>query len=202
MLERAVRASASWLREDTCRSLAVNLSARNLLDADFPQEVARVLSRYGVPPGRLTLEITETTMMSEIDLVGDVLAELRDLGVELSVDDFGTGYSSLALLRQVAINEIKADRSFVSRMEESDNDLSIVRATIDLAHSLGLRVVAEGVENAGLQAILLDLGCDRGQGFHIARPMPIDELRAGSESGRWPRLPRPRRPDQKMVIAH
>ena len=115
-------------------------------------------------------------MMGELDVVGDVLAELRRLGVEVSVDDFGTGYSSLAILQRVAVNEVKVDRTFVRTMLESPSDLAIVRATVELAHSLGLRVVAEGVESEDLRDLLSAIGCDRAQGYHLGLPLPAADI--------------------------
>jgi EAL domain-containing protein (putative c-di-GMP-specific phosphodiesterase class I) len=177
----------------------VNLSARNLLDQQLAGDVDRVLRRYGLPASSLVLEITETTMMSELEVVEEVLASLRRLGVRLSVDDFGTGYSSLALLQRVAVNEVKIDRTFVSNMLGSQNDLAIVRATIELAHNLGLQVVAEGVESAALCDALAGLGCDLAQGYHLGVPVPASDVRAAlsaaASSGlRASRLPGQRRP--------
>jgi EAL domain-containing protein (putative c-di-GMP-specific phosphodiesterase class I) len=178
VLDRAIAECASWHRAGSDASVAVNLSARNLLDRQLPDDVARVLSRHGLPAESLMLEITETTMMSELDVVEDVLAALRRMGVGLSVDDFGTGYSSLALLQRIAVNEVKVDRSFVRGMLGSSGDLAIVRATIELAHGLGLRVVAEGVESAPLRDRLATLGCDLAQGFHLGMPEPASVIRA------------------------
>ena len=127
--------------------MAVNLSVRNLLDRDLPQEVERLLSQHSLPPEALQLEITESMIMSDPDRAMATVMRLHDLGVHLSVDDFGTGFSSLANLRQLPINELKIDRSFVTPMLEDQNDLIIVRSTINLGHDLGLRIVAEGVED-------------------------------------------------------
>ncbi len=176
ILERAVATCAAWRRQQLDVLLSVNLSARNLLDRRLPADVASILEHHGLPASRLVLEITETTMMREIDIAADVLAGLRGLGLELSVDDFGTGYSSLSMLQQVAVHELKIDRSFVQNMLTSDNDHAIVRATIDLAHAMGLRVVAEGVETEQLAQALTGMGCDVLQGYHIGRPMPADDL--------------------------
>ena len=177
VLEKATAEAAAWCDSGRAMSVAVNLSARNLLDRELPADVARVLQRHGLAPERLVLEITETTMMSELDVVEDVLAQLRSLGVELSVDDFGTGYSSLALLQRVRVNEVKVDRSFVAGLSTSENDRALVRATVQLAHSLGARTVGEGVEDEALAGVLRELGCDRAQGYHLGRPMPAAELR-------------------------
>ena len=178
VLEKAIAEAAAWSGSGRPMSVAVNLSARNLLDRELPADVARVLQRHGLAPERLVLEITETTMMSELEVVEEVLAQLRRLGIELSVDDFGTGYSSLAFLQRVQVNEVKVDRSFVAGLADSDNDRALVRATVQLAHSLGARAVGEGVEDEALAAVLRELGCDYGQGYHLGRPMPADALRS------------------------
>jgi diguanylate cyclase (GGDEF)-like protein len=198
VLDRAVAECAQWHRTGSPLSVAVNLSARNLLDRQLPDDVHRVLARHGLPAENLVLEITETTMMSELDVVEDVLASLRRLGVELSVDDFGTGYSSLALLQRISVNEVKIDRSFVSGMLGSAGDFAIVRATIELAHGLGLRVVAEGVESGPLRDRLADLGCDLAQGFHLGMPAPAATVRTALATGdpvgnRSRGVPQPRR---------
>jgi len=177
VLDKAAEEAAAWAAGGRSMSVAVNLSARNLLDRELPADVARVLARHGLAPERLVLEITETTMMSELDVVEDVLAQLRRLGVELSVDDFGTGYSSLAFLQRVQVNEVKVDRSFVAGLTASENDRALVRATVQLAHSLGARAVGEGVEDPALAAVLLELGCDLAQGYDLGRPVPAAEMR-------------------------
>ncbi len=178
VLNLAVREAAGW-RTDGLGDIpvAVNLSARNLLDRQLPTDVAVVLATHGLPARLLVLEITETVAMSELDVVGDVIARLRNLGVEISVDDFGTGYSSLTFLQRVRVNEVKVDQSFVQRMVESDEASAIVRATIDLAHGLGLRVTAEGVEDAATYDKLGAMHCDLAQGYFVARPMPAEHFR-------------------------
>lgn len=178
VLNVALGEAARWRRGGHTPQVSVNLSARNLLDPQLPDDVGALLRRHGLPSSSLVLEITETTMVSELDVVEDVLTRLRALGVELAVDDFGTGYSSLALLQRVRVNEVKVDKSFVLGTLGSDNDRAIVRATVELAHSLGLRVVAEGVESEELLSVITTLGCDRAQGFHIGVPMPADGMRS------------------------
>jgi diguanylate cyclase (GGDEF)-like protein len=179
VLTKAVREAAHWrAMGHTEVHLAVNLSARNLLDEDLPRTVRQVLDAYSLPPETLILEITETTMMSELDLIEQTLRGLRRLGVQLAVDDFGTGYSSLTFLTRNAVNELKIDRGFVQRMLTSESDAAVVRATIDLGHGLGLRVVAEGVEDAATLAAIADLNCDGAQGFLLDRPMPAAEMRS------------------------
>jgi EAL domain-containing protein (putative c-di-GMP-specific phosphodiesterase class I) len=201
VLDRAIAECARWHRDGKQVTVAVNLSARNLLDRQLTADVARVLHRHGVRPEHLVLEITETTMMSELEVVEDVLASLRRLGVALSVDDFGTGYSSLALLQRVAINEVKIDRSFVQNMLVESSDLAIVRATVELAHSLGLRVVAEGVESAALRDALAALNCDLAQGYHLGRAVPAAEIRLDVEqrADGVPQLPGQRRGTLSVV---
>ncbi len=176
VLDTAVAECVSWQGERPL-SIAVNLSARSLLDPKLPEDVAGVLSRHGLPPDRLILEITETTAASELRVVEGVLARLRRLGVEISVDDFGTGYSSLAFLQRTAVNELKVDRSFVAGMLTSENDLALVRTTVQLAHSLGARSVAEGVQDSAMAAALRDMGCDVAQGFWLSQPLPAAGMR-------------------------
>ncbi len=177
ILERAVAECAGWREDGSTAAVSVNLSARNLHDRGLPEDVARILAAHGLPADRLLLEITETTMVSDVEAVQEVLAGLRQAGVELSVDDFGTGYSSLALLQRIAVNELKVDRSFVQAMSTSDGDAAIVRATIELAHSLGLRVVAEGVETAEHVRALRALGCDLAQGWFFGQPADGGHMR-------------------------
>ena len=176
VLETAVAECVTWQGERPL-SIAVNLSARSLLDPKLPEDVAGVLNRHGLAPDRLILEITETTAASDLPVVEGVLAQLRRLGVEISVDDFGTGYSSLAFLQRTAVNELKVDRSFVAGMLTSENDLALVRTTVQLAHSLGARSVAEGVEDSAMAAALRDMGCDVAQGFWLSQPLPAAGLR-------------------------
>jgi EAL domain-containing protein (putative c-di-GMP-specific phosphodiesterase class I) len=180
VLEAAVTEAARWRADGLGNgevAIAVNLSARNLLDRELPTDVAVVLARHGLPARLLVLEITETVVMTELEVIEDVLARLRGLGVQISVDDFGTGFSSLTFLQRVRVNELKIDQNFVQGMPNSEQDLAIVRATIDLAHGLGLRVTAEGVEDQDTLDELARLGCDAVQGYHIARPMPAEVLR-------------------------
>jgi diguanylate cyclase len=185
-----VRVLTTWMIEHTAQHAkelgalwptfkwAVNLSARDLMDQDFASKVQGLASGSGMNLERLTLEITESSMMEDPERSLQNLQRLRQLGVKLSVDDFGTGYSSLAYLRRLPLDELKIDRSFVMQMQANAADVSIVRSTIDLAHNLGLSVVAEGIESAGVFRQLQQLGCDEGQGYRIARPMPAADFRA------------------------
>jgi diguanylate cyclase len=157
-------------------TMAVNLSARNLMDARLIDDVMAILERYELPPSRLILEITETVIVSELEVVEQVLTGLRARGVQLSVDDFGTGFSSLSFLQRFAVNEIKVDRRFVAGIAADTGDAAIVRSTIHLASGLGVRVVAEGVENEEQLRCLREYGCDLGQGYLLGRPVPFDQL--------------------------
>jgi EAL domain-containing protein (putative c-di-GMP-specific phosphodiesterase class I) len=161
-----------WRKEGRTLSVAINLSVRNLLDRTLPNEIEALLSVYGLPADALQLEITESMLMSDPERALATVTRLSELGANISVDDFGTGYSSLANLRRLPINELKIDRSFVSPMLQDESDLIIVRSTINLAHDLGLRVVAEGVEDEPTLRRLAGLGCDLAQGYHLSRPMP------------------------------
>jgi diguanylate cyclase (GGDEF)-like protein len=174
VLERSIAQCAEWRRDGRDMSVAVNLSVRNLLDRDLPKQIERLLSTYSLPPDALQLEITESMIMSDPDRALATVTRLSQLGVRMSVDDFGTGYSSLANLRRLPIDELKIDRSFVSPMLQDESDLIIVRSTINLGHDLGLRIIAEGVEDAQTLERLAVLGCDLAQGFHVSRPMAPD----------------------------
>jgi diguanylate cyclase len=178
VLEKAVRQCREWRAAGLELAVSVNVSARNLLDADFPEQVERLLSEAGLPPALLELEITETTVLSDGPRTKSALDRLSALGIRISVDDFGTGYSSLAYLRRLPISEIKIDRSFVMNMDGCEDDAVIVRSTIDLGRNLGLSVVAEGVESEGVWTELRRLGCTSAQGYYLTRPVPADELRA------------------------
>jgi diguanylate cyclase (GGDEF)-like protein len=172
VLEHSIVQCTRWRRCGRDLYVAVNLSVRNLLNPGLPDEIATLLTRYDLDPSALRLEITESTIMVDPDLVTATIIKLNALGVRLSVDDFGTGFSSLSYLKNLPIDELKIDRSFVSPMLSSESDYIIVRSTINLAHDLGLQVVAEGVEDAPTLMELSRLGCDRVQGFHVSRPLP------------------------------
>jgi diguanylate cyclase len=171
VLERSVAACAGWRRQGHPMSVAVNLSARNLLDRSLPDDVARMLDDAGVPADGLSLEITERMIMADPERAIANILRMSSLGMRLSVDDFGTGYFSLANLRRLPIDDLKIDSSFVSPMLHSESDLIIVRSTINLGYDLGLRITAEGVEDAPTLERLALLGCDLAQGFHIGAPM-------------------------------
>ncbi len=171
-----------WRSAGVHIAASVNLSVHNLLAENFPATVAAALRRHQVPAHLLTFEITESNVMTDPEHSLPVLRELHAMGIRLSVDDFGTGYSSLAYLRRLPIDEIKIDRSFVQGMGTDLSDLAIVRAIVDLGHSLGLRVVAEGVEEEAARDALREMACDEAQGFLISRPMPLDRFEAWLQS--------------------
>jgi diguanylate cyclase (GGDEF)-like protein len=176
VLEQALEDRDTWAREGLDLKVAVNVSMRSLLDRHFPAEVSRRLRESGTRPERLKLEITESTLMADPATAMAVLDELTSLGIELAIDDFGTGYSSLAYLRQLKVCELKIDRSFVMGMRTNRNDALIVRSTIDLGHNLGLRLVAEGVEDPVTLDLLRQQGCDGAQGYHLGRPVPAEQI--------------------------
>ena len=178
VLDLSLAACARWRREGHELGIAVNLSARSLHDADLVAEVDRLLRRHGVPAKQLTLEVTEGSVMADPTRAVAVLHGLRELGVRLSVDDFGTGYSSLAYLQRLPVQEVKIDRSFVIGLGQARENTAIVRAIVDLGRALGLEVVAEGVEDADTWQMLAAMNCDLVQGWHLARPMPCDDLPA------------------------
>ena len=158
--------------------VSLNLSTRDLLDTELPEKLDAILARHQAQPRGLCLEITESAVMDDPTRAQAILDRLAQRGFDLSIDDFGTGYSSLAYLKRLPVHELKIDKSFVMAMEHDGNDAKIVRSTIDLAHGLGLAVVAEGVENAAILEGLEKLGCDEAQGFHFAKPLPVDDFAA------------------------
>jgi diguanylate cyclase (GGDEF)-like protein len=178
LLDRAIADCVAWQKAGLRHcGVAVNVSARNLLHHELPREVGELLARYGLDPRHLMLEVTETAMMTEAEVCEEVLRGLRSTGVRISVDDFGTGYSSLTFLQRVAVHEVKLDRAFVSHITSSASAATIVRATTDLAHGLGLSVVAEGVETEEQLRHLQVIGCDIAQGYHLGRPVPVAAFR-------------------------
>jgi diguanylate cyclase (GGDEF)-like protein len=175
VLELSLSAAARWWA-DRPVPVSVNLAAANVTDLDLPGKVARALARHGLPPRALTLELVEDTLMADPERGRQVLGELRQLGVRTSIDDYGTGYSSLAYLRHLPADELKLDRSLTHDAGTDPRGAAIVRHTVALAHDLGLAVVAEGIEDERTGAALAALGCDVGQGFAIARPMPVEDF--------------------------
>ncbi len=201
---------AEWDRCGLRLTASVNLSARQLSDLSLPATVAELLARFGLGADRLVLEVTESRLMSDPERSAAILSELHAMGVGVSVDDFGTGYSSLAYLQRLAVDEIKIDKSFTIGLHEPGN-ATIVRSTIELGHNLGLRVVAEGVEDREAAAQLAGMGCDLLQGYFIGRPVAAAALPpsllgvSGAVCDMAPRPPRvpapdPRRPQLSLVV--
>jgi PAS domain S-box-containing protein len=165
-------------------SVAVNLSAANLHDCELPGMVARLLQTYVVPAQCLRIEVTESILAGGTRAI-DVLTQLAALGIPISVDDFGTGHSSLAYLKRLPVDELKIDKTFIQHMCEDETDVAIVASTIGLAHSLGLQIVAEGVEDRATWDLLVRLGCDVAQGYYCSRPMPVEQLTQWLRSSPW-----------------
>ena len=176
VLEMALDQAADWQGQGQDMTIAVNLSASSLVDADLPQEIFAMLATRGVPPRALQLEITEEFLMADRDRARSILTRLREGGVQISIDDYGTGYSSLSYLRDLPIDELKLDQSFVVPMADDARAAALVASTIALAHSLGLRMVAEGVETDIVYSELKRMGCDQAQGFYLSRPVPAATL--------------------------
>jgi diguanylate cyclase (GGDEF)-like protein len=176
VLEQSMDQVVEWRRAGRSLAVAVNLSASSLVDLELPDRICSILFSRNLPSESLELEITEDFLMGDRERAREILTQLRGLGIRVAVDDFGTGYSSLAYLRELPIDELKLDRSFVQPMSEDPRAAAIVRSTIGLAHSLGMTLVAEGVENEATAAHLASSGCDASQGYFYARPLPADEL--------------------------
>jgi diguanylate cyclase (GGDEF)-like protein len=183
VLNQALTASDVWREAGFDLPIAVNVSPRSLLDPRFPETVLACLQRHAVPPDRLVLELAETLTISQLDVVGRALTDLREAGVRLALDDFGTGVSSLSVLSHIPVHELKIDRDFVSAVETSTEAAAVIRSTVDLARSLHLTVIAEGVESEPQRHALWELGCVAGQGHLFARPMSATRLLAALQRG-------------------
>lgn len=184
VLEQGFVMAATCLGRGTPVDIAVNMSSFSFFDGELPDRLSGLFDDYAVPPGNFTIEITEADILDEAGAYIGVFDELHHMGVGISIDDFGTGHSSLVRLRQLPVTEIKLDRSFVSKLQASDEDMVIVKTVIELAKSLGHRTVAEGVETEEVAEILRTLGCEHVQGYLYARPMPVDEFIAFIDG--WP----------------
>nr|MBA3798150.1 bifunctional diguanylate cyclase/phosphodiesterase [Geodermatophilaceae bacterium] len=176
VLSSALRQARHWLDQGVALPVAVNVSPQLLPDPTLCSAVRSQLVEAGVPAELLRLEVTESGVMQDPESSAQVIADLQGFGVLLAVDDFGTGYSSLEFLRQVPVQELKIDRSFITDMAVDSRDASIVQSVIGLAHSLEMRVVAEGIETAAAYQQLIGFGCDEGQGYYLGRPAPADEM--------------------------
>jgi EAL domain-containing protein (putative c-di-GMP-specific phosphodiesterase class I) len=176
VLQMALRQCRTWKGVGIELTMAVNVAAADLLDLHFPEEVESQLTHRGLAASSLELEITESTILADPERAQAVLARLHAMGVRLAVDDFGTGYSSLMYLKELPVDAVKIDRSFVRDMATKIDDEVIVRAIIDLARNLNLQVVAEGVENEATWNRLVALGCDLAQGYYLSPPLAEKEL--------------------------
>jgi EAL domain-containing protein (putative c-di-GMP-specific phosphodiesterase class I) len=185
VLNEVMRQHEAWHTQGVTIPIAANLSTHNLLDPQLQDHVLQLLNTWTGVPISLELEITESSIMSELPRTAEILECLRMWGIRLSVDDFGTGYSSLAYLRKLPVSELKIDKSFVIGMESSVEDGIIVRSIVDLGHNLGLKVVAEGVENPQIWNLVVPLGCDAAQGFHIGPPLPGQDLPCWLKTSDW-----------------
>jgi diguanylate cyclase (GGDEF)-like protein len=216
VLDQALATTRRWRAAGIGATVAVNASPRSLLDPAFPRMVARLLAKHGLVGADLVIELTESLTLSQVDLVGGVLRELKASGIRLALDDFGTGYSSLAMLAKVPASELKIDRSFVAAMASSPEAMAVVRSTVELGRSLSRLVVAEGVERPEQRQVLWEMGCRAGQGHLFGAAMPADQLLAvatGGVGGVLGRicapihgaanvieLPRARRPDAEETV--
>jgi EAL domain-containing protein (putative c-di-GMP-specific phosphodiesterase class I) len=176
VLDAAAWQAARWQGRGLSLPVSVNLSPQQIVGSDVVAEVRAALGRHGVEPSMLRLELTETAAVTDFPVTRQRLAELRELGVGLSLDDFGTGYSSLRLLRELAVDDVKVDRSFVQGLDVNGADVAMVRLVVETAHALGLTVTAEGVERPDQLTALAELGCDSVQGFLLGTPVPVADF--------------------------
>lgn len=176
VLRHSAKQCRHWRDQGVDLPIAVNLSGRDLMDENLPGLIDAILKEEGINPDRLTLEVTEEAVVHDIEQAAYVLNSLKNLGCHTSMDDFGTGYSSLAHLQKLAVDELKIDRTFVTRLPDNPQNVAIVRSVIELAHNLGMEVVAEGVETTAALRWLREEGCERAQGFYLSKPMPAENF--------------------------
>jgi EAL domain-containing protein (putative c-di-GMP-specific phosphodiesterase class I) len=188
VLESAIGQLETWHREGLLITVAVNLSASDLLDEGLAGRIERLLGDAGVPACALELEITESVLITDPRRAREVLEQLRELGLRIAVDDYGTGYCALAYLRDLPIDELKIDRSFIAHITADPRSAAIVQSTVELAHALGLKLVAEGVEEQDALVALAAFGCDYAQGYHFSRPLTADAFAAWARLERAPGL--------------
>jgi diguanylate cyclase (GGDEF)-like protein len=191
VLDQALAQCAAWRGAGERMAVSVNISATNLIDADFAGSVRDLLDRHAIPADALVLEITETSLIAEFDRARVAVDELNDIGVLVSIDDFGTGFTSLAYLSALTVGELKLDRTFITRLanDGKGRDVQLVRSTIDLGHALGMRVVAEGIEDQATLDLLGSLGCDVAQGYFVGRPAPAEAVQLVAGGPSRPRAP-------------
>jgi len=185
VLETALHQCEEWYRAGISLSMSINVSAVSIQDPEFPGQMAKMLEDFDVPNSQIELEITETAVMSEPVRAVECIRQLSALGFQIAIDDFGTGYSSMAYLKELLVAKIKIDKSFVKDMASNHNDAVIVRSTVELGHNLGLKVVAEGVEDQAAWDKLKGLGCDSAQGYYMGRPLPSVDFMAWLDKSEW-----------------
>jgi diguanylate cyclase len=185
VLRRAFRDCANWHKQGMRLKMSVNLSARDLHDPELPDLISGITVAAGIQPEWIMLEITESSVMSEPESALAIIQRLHDMGYHFSIDDFGTGYSSLAYLKKLPLTELKIDKSFVLDIMMSENDAAIVKATVNLAHNLGLKVTAEGVESEEVMKKLTDYGCDIVQGYFISKPVSVQNFNLWVNDSKW-----------------
>jgi EAL domain-containing protein (putative c-di-GMP-specific phosphodiesterase class I) len=188
VLDAALRQARAWRQSGLYLGISVNLSARTLHDTHLPDAVRDLLRQHETAPHSLTLEVTESALMTDPARAQEVLGRLTAIGVRIAIDDFGTGYSSLGYLKTLPVHELKIDKSFVLTMDAAaTKDVAIVRSVVAMAQALGLEVVAEGVETASAWQVLRILGCTLAQGHYVSRPLPADKLSAWLRASPWGR---------------
>ena len=185
VLKMALQQLTKWQQQGVTLPIAINISAVNLQDPSFPDQVLEIMRNFSVPASLLEMEITETALMQDPLRAIETVKKLCKIGIVISIDDFGTGYSSMAYLKKLVVAKIKVDKSFVIDMIKNENDNIIVRSTIDLAHNLGLTVVAEGVETQEAFDRLKSLGCDTAQGYHMGKPVAVDQMNEWLVESNW-----------------
>jgi EAL domain-containing protein (putative c-di-GMP-specific phosphodiesterase class I) len=185
VMKTALRQYEEWYRAGLILSMSINVSAISIQDPEFPDQMAKMLEDFDVPISQIELEITETAVMSEPVRAVECIRKLSALGFQVAIDDFGTGYSSMAYLKELLVAKIKIDKSFVKDMATNHNDAVIVRSTVELGHNLGLKVVAEGVEDQAAWDKLKVLGCDSAQGYYMSRPLPSTDFLDWLRKSTW-----------------
>ena len=188
VLRMALQQCAAWQTRGLNLRVSINLSTRNLLDPNFASQVAELLAVTGAPPESLVFELTESTVMADPLRSMEMLSKFTSLGICVAMDDFGTGYSSLSYLKRLPVHELKIDKSFIKDLSLDSVDTIIVRSTVELGHSLGLTVVAEGVEDGQTLSMLTGMGCDTAQGFYMCDPLPIEDLEVWLTTSKWAKL--------------
>jgi diguanylate cyclase (GGDEF)-like protein len=184
-LNTAIGQCARLIQQGIHLNIAINVSARLLQDRQLPEQVLTLITEHKVPPGRITLEVTESALMADPERTLNIITRLDETGVQLSIDDFGTGYSSLSYLQKLPVDELKIDKSFVQDMDTSINDSTIVNSIIELAHNLGMKVTAEGVESRRVWDMLKARGCDLAQGYLMSKPLPIEQFQMLIKEAPW-----------------